>query len=92
MHALVYNCGLSFKQQLHWFGFFTKAPKMLKHVDSIYHNELQLNDLTEFSMSASYLDIFLNRDITNNGKLSSKHNDKRGDFNFSIVNFPYLYM
>ena len=30
MHALVYNCGLSFLQQLHWFGFFTKAPKMLK--------------------------------------------------------------
>ena len=39
-------------------------------------------------MSASYLDILLNIDI--NGKLTTQLYDKRDDFSFSIVNFPYL--
>ena len=43
-------------------------------------------------MFASYLDIFSNIEITNNGKLITEHYDKRDDFNFSIINFPYLYM
>ena len=42
----------------------------------------------ESSMSASYLDISLNRDI--NGKLNTQLYDKRDDFNFSIVKFPYF--
>ena len=45
-------------------------------------------DTTESSMSASYVDILLNIDI--NGKLTTQRYDKRDDFSFSIVNFPYL--
>ena len=40
-------------------------------------------------MSASYLDILLNIDI--NGKLTTQLYNKRDDFSFSIVNFPYLF-
>ena len=54
------------------------------YVDSIYPNELEIKDTTECSTSTSYLDVLLKLDT--NGKLY----DKRDDFNFSIVNFPYL--
>jgi len=39
-------------------------------------------------MSASYLDIQL--EIDNEGRLRTKLYDKRYDFNFPIVNFPFL--
>jgi hypothetical protein len=60
------------------------------HVDSIlvYPNELEIKDTTECSTSASYLDRLLKLDI--NGKLTTQLYDKRDDFNFSIVNFPFL--
>ena len=60
------------------------------YVDSIYWHpsELEIKGTTESSMSASYLDILLNIDI--NGKLTTQLYDKRDDFSFSIVNFPYL--
>jgi hypothetical protein len=41
------------------------------------------------STSASYLDISLKLDT--NSKITTQLYDKRDDFNFSIVNFPYLY-
>ena len=37
--------------------------------------------------AASYLDCYLYID---NGKLSTRLYDKRDDFNFPIVNFPFL--
>jgi hypothetical protein len=40
------------------------------------------------STSASYLDVLLKLDT--NGKITTQLYDKRDDFNFSIVNFPYL--
>ena len=58
------------------------------YVDSIYPNKLEIEDTTEFTMSASYLDILLNIDIK--GKLTTQLYDKQDDFSFSIVNFPYL--
>jgi hypothetical protein len=58
------------------------------YVDSIYPNELEIKDTTECSASASYLDVLLKLDI--NGKITTQLYDKRDDFNFSIVNFPYL--
>jgi hypothetical protein len=58
------------------------------YVDSIYPNELEIKDTTECSMSVSYLDVLLKLDT--NGKLTTQLYDKRDDFNFSIVNFPYL--
>jgi hypothetical protein len=42
----------------------------------------------ESSKSASYLDVLLKLDT--NGKIMTQLYDKWGDFNFSIVNFPYL--
>jgi hypothetical protein len=39
-------------------------------------------------MSASYLDIHL--EIDNEGRLRTKLYDKRHDFNFPIVNFPFI--
>ena len=38
-------------------------------------------------MSASYLD--LHREIDSEGRLKTKHYDKRDDFNFPFVNFPF---
>jgi hypothetical protein len=58
------------------------------HVDSIYPNELEIKDTTESFTSASYLDVLLKLDT--NGKITIQLYDKRDDFNFSIVNFPYL--
>ena len=57
------------------------------YVDSIYPSELEIKDTTESSTSASYLDVLLN--IDSGGKLTTQLYDKRDDFNFAIVNFPY---
>ena len=53
------------------------------YVDLIYPSELEIKDTTESSISASYLDILVNRDI--NGKLTTQLYDKQDDFSFSIV-------
>jgi hypothetical protein len=58
------------------------------YVDSIYSNELEIKDTTECSTFASYLDVSLKLDT--NGKITTQLYDKRDDFIFSIVNFPYL--
>ena len=63
-------------------------PKFCDFLDVIYPNELEIKDTTESSCSASYLDLLLEHD--NEGKLSVKLYDKRDDFNFPIVNFPFL--
>jgi hypothetical protein len=54
----------------------------------IYPNELEIKDTTESEKSASYLDILLN--IDSNGTLTTSLYDKRDDFDFAIVNFPFL--
>ena len=56
-------------------------------VGQIYPAELQLNKANSSDTEAPFLD--LNLSITN-GKVSSKIYDKRDDFNFEIVNFPFL--
>ena len=58
------------------------------YVNSIYPCELEIKDTTDSDMSVSYLDILLEKD--SDGNLTTKLYDKRDDFNFSIVNFPYL--
>jgi hypothetical protein len=47
-----------------------------------------MKDTTEFDKSASYLDILFN--IDPNGRLATTLYDKRDDFDFAIVNFPFL--
>ena len=54
-------------------------------VGQIYPTELQLNN--SYDTEALFLD--LDWPITN-GKVLSKVYDKRDDFNFEIINFPYL--
>ena len=53
----------------------------------IYPNEREVNDTTDSEKSASYLDFHL--EIDNEGSLKTKLYDKRDDFNFPIVNFPF---
>ena len=56
-------------------------------IGQIYPTELQLNKAKSSDTEAPFLD--LNLSITN-GIVSSKLYDKRDDFNFKIVNFPFL--
>jgi hypothetical protein len=55
-------------------------------VHRIYPIELKIKDTTD--RSASYLDLHL--EINNEGRLRTKLYDKRDDFNFPIVNFPFI--
>ena len=56
-------------------------------VGQIYLTELQLNKENSSDTEDPFLD--LNFSISND-IVSSKIYDKRGDFNFEIVNFPFL--
>ena len=62
-------------------------PYFEQMVGQIYPTELQLNKANSSDTEAPFLD--LNLSITN-GIVSSKIYDKRNDFNFEIVNFPFL--
>ena len=57
-------------------------------VDRIYPIDLEIKDTTDTDMSASYLDLHLEMD--SEGQLRTKLYDKRYDFNFLIVNFPFI--
>ena len=56
-------------------------------VDSIYPTELQLNIANSSDAEALFLDLNL---CISNGTVSTKVYDKRVDFYFYIVNFPFL--
>ena len=56
-------------------------------VGQIYTTELQLNKTNSSDTEAPFLD--LNLSITN-GMVSTKIYDKGDNFNFEIVNFPFL--
>ena len=62
-------------------------PCFEQMVGQIYSTELQLNKANSFDSEVPFLD--LNLSITN-GILSSKIYNKRDDFNFETVNFPFL--
>ena len=57
-------------------------------VDRIYPIELEINDTTYTDRSASYLDLHL--EINSEDRLRTRRYDKRDDFNFPIVNFPFI--
>ena len=63
-------------------------PKFGDYLEVIYPAELEVKDTTYSTNLASYLDLQLEFDIQ--GKLNLKLYDKRDDFNFPIVNFPFL--
>ena len=56
-------------------------------VNQIYPPELQLNKANFSDTEAPFLDLHLS---ISNGFVSSKIYDKRDDFDFDIVNFPFL--
>ena len=62
-------------------------PYFEQMVGQIYPTELKLNKANSSDTEAPFLD--LNLSITN-GIVSSKIYDKLDDFNFEIVNFPFL--
>jgi hypothetical protein len=57
-------------------------------VDRIYATKLDIKDTTVTDRSASSLDLHL--EIASDGRLRTKLYDKRYDFNFPIVNFPFI--
>jgi hypothetical protein len=57
-------------------------------VDGIYPNELEIKDTTDTDTSASYIGLHLA--IDSEGRLRTKLYDQRDDFNFPIVNFPFI--
>ena len=56
-------------------------------VHTIYPAELQLNKANASDTEAAFLDFNLS---IHNDIVSTKIYDKRDDFNFDIVNFPFL--
>ena len=58
-------------------------------VDRIYPIELKIKDTTDTDRSASHFDLHL--EIDSEGRLRTKLYDKRYDFNFLIVNFPFIW-
>ena len=56
-------------------------------VKQIYPSELQLNKANSSKTEAPFLDLHL---TISDGFVSSKIYDKRDDFDFDIVNFPFL--
>ena len=56
-------------------------------VNRIYPPELQLNKANTSDTEAPFLDLHLS---ISNGFVSSKIYDKRDDFDFDIVNFPFF--
>ena len=62
-------------------------PTIANYLDHIYPDELEIKETTESADSASYLDLFIQ---IRHHDLHTKLYDKRDDFNFEIINFPYL--
>ena len=65
-----------------------KNPHFKDYLHLIYPSELEIKETTDSPTSASYLDLYLYIDKA--GHLKSKLYDKRDDFDFPIVNFPFL--
>ena len=57
-------------------------------VNQIYPPELQLNNADISDTETSFLDLHLS---VSNGFVSSKIYDKRDDFDFDIINFPFFF-
>ena len=59
--------------------------------DSVDRNspiELEIKDTTDTDRFVTYLDMHL--EIDSEWRLRTKHYDKRDDFNFPILNFPFI--
>ena len=63
-------------------------PWCLYYPHGVTGIKLGIKDTTETDRSASYRDLHL--DIDSEGQLRTKLYDKTDDFNFPIVNFPFI--
>ena len=57
----------------------------------IYPIDLEIKDTTDTDRADSYLAKHLEIDSESEGRLRTKLYDKRDDFKFPIVNFPFIY-
>ena len=90
---------LSYDKQAHVIDAFNTTSRYLDDilninnvyfdnmVSQIYHSELELNKANTSDTEAAFLDMDLS---ISNDIVSSKIYDKRDDFDFEIVNFPFL--
>ena len=62
--------------------------KFLDYLKQIYSSQLTVKKAKKYDHLANYLDLILM--IESGGKLSTRLYEKRGDFDFHIVNFPFL--
>ena len=78
----------AFKSTSRYLGDFLKIdnPYFEGMVNRIYPPKLQLNKANTSDTEAPFLDLHLS---ISNGFVSSKNYDKRDDFDFDIVNFPF---
>ncbi len=63
-------------------------PNFAVHVHDIYPPFLELKNVTDSDDGTSYLDLYLHKG--NSGELKTKLYDKRDDFDFTIVNYPFM--
>ena len=59
-------------------------------VSQIYPSELQVNKINTSDTKAAFLDMLPLHLSISNDTVSTKMYDKRDDFDFEIVNFPFL--
>ena len=59
-------------------------------VSQIYSSDLQLNKANTSDTEAAFLDLHYYYSSISNDIVSAKIYDKREDFDFEIVNFPFL--
>ena len=67
--------------------FVGNFPDFREHIYKIYPRELEIKPESVNSKEVSYLDL---RIKSENGLLDFSIYDKRDDFNFKIVNFPFM--
>ena len=67
---------------------FINNPDFENYLGQMYPPEIQIKDTTECNTSTSYLDLLLS--IGRGGQLQTSLYDKSDDFNFHIINFPFL--
>ena len=58
------------------------------YVDRVLPIKLEIKNITYTALSTSYLDLHI--EIDSEHRLRKKHYDKRYNFNFPIVNFPFI--
>jgi hypothetical protein len=68
--------------------FSLNNSRLGDRVDRIYAIELEIKNTTDTDRSDSYLDLHL--EVGSEVRLRTKLYDKRDDFNFPIVNFPFI--